>query len=397
MAGMKRKKILYIESNMDGTIGGSHYSLLYLLEGLNRDRFEPHVLFCQDHILVPRFQKTAEEVLVHDYDPFGANPLNSWKAIPRFVKHIVLKQPELRKIIQRIEPDIVHLNNTYAGNHEWILACLLNNIRIIAHDRGTRPNPTLQTRLFVRFLDAIIPVSDAFANIIIEEGLKPRRLRRVYNGLDTGKFNEYRSPEVRLVLREELGIDRETILVGMVGNIDYWKGQLVFARAMEALMRGAGERISIKGVIVGKTPTYAKTYENEIRDFLKLNNIDDWVWLLGYRYDVPQLLNAMDIFVHASVEPEPFGRVILEAMAMEKPVIATKPGGPCEIIDDGVTGYLVPMNDHLSMRDAILRYIQDPSRAKEMGKAARKAVEMKFPVSRMVRGVEEVYEEILTP
>jgi len=394
---MKRKRILYIESNMDGTIGGSYYSLLYLLEGLNRDRYEPHVLFCQDHILVPRFQKAAQGVLVYDYDPLGSNPLNSWRAIPRFVKHIVLKQPELRKIIKRIEPDLVHLNNTYAANHEWIMACLLNNIRIIAHDRGTRWNTTFQTRVFVRFLDAIIPVSDANMKVIIEEGLRPKRLRRVYNGLDTGKFEEYRSPEARQALREELGIDRETILVGMVGNIDYWKGQLVFARAMEALMRGAGERTSIKGVIIGKTPMGAEAYESEIRGFLKLNNIDDRVRLLGYRHDVPQLLNAMDIFVHASVQPEPFGRVILEAMAMEKPVIATKPGGPCEIVDDGVTGFLVPMNDHVSMRDAILRYIQDPVRAKEMGKAARKAVEMKFPVSRMVRGVEEVYEEILTP
>lgn len=391
---MKRKRILYIESNTDGTIGGSYYSLLYLLEGLNKQLYEPHVLFCQDNILIPRFEKVAAGVIVHDYDPSGGNPFNSWKAIQRFFKHIVLKQPELRRIIKRVMPDLVHLNNTYAANHEWMLACRLNNIRIVAHDRGTRPPATLQTKVFTRLLDATISVSDAYKNIVIEEGLKPKRIRRVYNGLDAEKLVKYSFQNDQQRVREELGIDHDTILVGMVGNIDYWKGQLVFARAMDALIKEGDKGPGIQGIIIGNTSRGAEAYEQEIREFLKDRKLDDRVKLLGFRQDIPQLLNAMDIFVHASVEPEPFGRVILEAMAMAKPIVATKPGGPCEIIEDGISGYLVPMNDHVYLKDAIMKYVLDPLKAKEMGIAARKAAEKKFSVAQMVEGVENVYEEI---
>jgi glycosyltransferase involved in cell wall biosynthesis len=391
---MKRKRILYIESNMDGTIGGSYYSLLYLMEGLNKKLYEPYVLFCQNNILVQRFKEVADEVMVYDYEPFGSNPFNTWKVIPRFLKHIVLKQFKLKKIITKVKPDLVHLNNTYAANHEWMLACYFNNIKIVTHDRGTKPPATWQTKIFVRFLDSIISVSDAYSQFVIDQGLKPKRIRRVYNGLDIERFGKYRSPQNRLKVREELGIDHNTVLVGIVGNIDYWKGQLVFAKAMDSLIKECKGNACIQGLIIGNTCKGAEAYEQEIRDYLRYSKIDDKVKLLGFRQDIPQILNAMDIFVHASVEPEPFGRVILEAMAMGKPIVATKPGGPCEIIEEGITGYLVPMNDHESMKDAIMRYVHEPRRAEEMGAAAREASEKNFSVSQMVQGVEKVYEEI---
>jgi glycosyltransferase involved in cell wall biosynthesis len=394
---MDRKKILYIESNTDGTIGGSHYSLLYLLEGLNRKLYEPHVLFCQNNIMIPKFKELVESVTVYNYSPSGSNPFKTWKVIPRFLKHIVFKQPALNKIIKSIRPDLVHLNNTYAANHEWMLACSLNKIKIVAHDRGTMPPSTWQTRFFVKYLDAIISVSDAYTRFVIEQGLKPKRIRRIYNGLDIDKFRKYCSQDERYRLREELGIAYDTILVGMVGNIDYWKGQFVFAMAMDELIREVGENVHVKGMIIGNTPRGAEAYEQEIRDFLKDRKIDDRVRLLGFRQDIPQLLNAMDVFVHASVKPEPFGRVILEAMAMEKPIIATKPGGPCEILDEGATGYLIPMNDPIAMKVAIMRYVREPAKAKEMGIAARQAAEMRFSVFQMVQGVEKVYEEIFGP
>lgn len=391
---MNKKRILYIESNPDGTIGGSYYSLLFLIEGLNKDLYEPYVLFCHENVLISRFKEVAKEVLVSDYDPFDSNPFNSWKTIPRFVKYIVMKQPELKRIIRNVKPDLVHLNNTYAANHEWVLACLLNNIKVVAHDRGTRPPATWQTKIFSRFVDAIIPVSDVYAEFVVQQGLKPKLIRRVYNGLDAKTFKKYCTPETRITLREELGANSGTILVGMVGNIDYWKGQLVFVKAMDAIIQDADHCFDVQGIIIGDTPKRAKPYEQQIRNFIRERNIERKVKFLGFRQDIPQILNAMDIFVHASVEPEPFGRVILEAMVMGKPIVATKPGGPCEIIDDGVTGYLIPMNDHVSMKNAIMKYVKDLNRAKSMGEAAQKAAEAKFSVTRMVGGVEAVYEEI---
>ena len=392
-----KKKILYIESNTDGTIGGSYYSLLYLLEGLNKERYEPYVLFCQDNILIPKFKEVAEKVMVYDYEPFGSNPFNSWKVIPKFIKHIVFKQLELHKIIHRVRPDLVHLNNTYAANHEWMLTCYLHKIKVVAHDRNSGTSTTWQTRLFVRFLDAIISVSETCMNFVTQQGLKPKRIRMVYNGLNLENFEIDRSQHDRMRIRENLGIAQDSILVGMVGNICYLKGQLVFVKAIDLLINEFQENKRIQGIIIGNTPTGAAAYEQEIRSFLKERKIDDKVRLLGYRQDIPQLLKAVDIFVHASVELDALPRVILEAMALEKPVIATNSGGASEIIEDWITGYLVPMNDQISMKNAIMRYVQEHKKAKAIGVAARKTVEVKFSVYQMVQGVEEVYEEIFRP
>jgi glycosyltransferase involved in cell wall biosynthesis len=307
------------------------------------------------------------------------------------MKHIVLKQLELRKIIKRVRPDLVHLNNTYAANHEWMLACRLNNIRIVAHDRGTRPPSTWQTRVFIRFLEATISVSEAYKNIVIEQGLKPKRIRRVYNGLDAEKLKKYRSIQDRRKVRESLGINENTILVGMVGNIDYWKGQLVFIKAMDILVK---ENRDIHGVIIGKTAIGAESYEQEIQQFLNDKKITGKVNLLGFRQDIPQLLNAMDIFVHASVEPEPFGRVILEAMAMAKPIVATKSGGTLEQIEHEHSGLLVPMGDHQSMANAIKKYTTDMKWANSIGDNALERLNGFFSIANMVKGVEDVYEEI---
>jgi glycosyltransferase involved in cell wall biosynthesis len=152
---------------------------------------------------------------------------------------------------------------------------------------------------------------------------------------------------------------------------------------------------NIKGIIVGKTAFGDEKYEEEIRRFLEVRGLGSKIVLLGYRRDVPALLNAMDIVVHASIEPEPFGRVVLEAMAMRKPIIATDSGGIRELITSGECGILVPMGDERAMAHAIEESIADRAKAEKFGINARKRSEENFSVSNMVRGVEAIYESIL--
>lgn len=394
---MRKKRILYIEANMDGTIGGSYYSLLYLLEGLNKDRYEPFVIFCEDNILIPKFRNVTKSVILYNYEPSSSYPLRTCRdfiKLPlRFCKHLLFKQFDLRKILLSIRPDLVHLNNSYTSNHEWILACWLNNAKIIAHDRGSRPPASLQTKLFVKMLDAIVCVSDAYLKNILDQGLKPKKAVRVYNGLDPNMFDKFLSQPTRQLIRNSLGIDHNEILVGMIGNIDYWKGQLVFVKSIKQILDIHG---SVKAIIVGKTARAAGKYEEEIRKYIQENGIYDKVSLLGFRKDVPELLTAMDIFVHASVEPEPFGRVILEAMAMAKPIVATNGGGTPEQLVHGKSGLLVPMNNSKLMAQAVQQYIEDMQKAKEFGNNALKSLKQNFSIANMVHGIEKVYEEVLS-
>ena len=391
----KKKRILYIESNRDGTIGGSYYSLFYLVEGLDKEKYDPVVMFYEENPLIDQFKEVVKEVIVFDHYSPASGCVRSLRAfvkfIPRVVRDIVWGHIKLLKIIDQIKPDIVHLNNSYASNHDWVLACKRRGVKIVSHDRGTRPGVSLQTRFFVKFLDAIICVSDAYLQYVTGQGLKPKKACRVYNGLDVNTLDGLYTSKQREIVRREFKVGENGILVGMVGNIDYWKGQLVLVNAIAIVTK---KYQNIKVVLVGKTVSGAEQYEENIKACIIDHNLEDTIFLAGYRADVPALLNAFDIFVHASVEPEPFGRVILEAMAMKKPIVATELGGPAEIIVDGESGLLVPMDDESAMAGAILKYLANMKKAGEIGFNGWLRLKENFSIQKMVQGVESVYEEL---
>ena len=364
------------------------------MQRLDRERFEPVVIFYEDNSLIPRFEKAAR-VVVCDLVPKAYRPAKSFsdavRYIPRFFKYVLFKQLRLLKILKEIDPDLVHLNNGYFCCHEWMLACRLRGIRVITHDRGGQPPVSAQTRLFSRLLDAGISVSDHFLDIVRREGLRPRIACRIYNGIDPSLYGPTCSPESRTGTRRELGTDENEILVGLTGNITPWKGQLVFVKAMREII---GRGYAAKGVIIGKT--ISEDYEREVRRYISDHGLGDRISILGFRKDVPALLCALDVAGHASVEPEPFGRVILEAKLMARPVIATDGGGAAEQIEHGVTGLLVPMGDEAAMAEAIEEYMSDMDRASRLGEQARRDAEENYTLEKMVRETEKVYDRVLS-
>ena len=388
------KKILYIESNKDGTIGGSYYSLYNLIKGLNRKKYEPYVMFCDSNALIPTFKKLNSNVIVWDYDPSSAPLVKSlidlikWPV--RLLREVLFQQPRILNKIRKISPDMVHLNNGYSSNHAWMIACKIAGIKIIAHNRGDRYPCSFRTRCFVRLLDAVICVSDAYRGNVVKQNLKIPIVKTVHNGLDPNRFTATasRSSEIR----KQFGIKKDDVLIGMIGNIDYWKGQIVFAKAFNLIKKEYGED---KGLFVGKTAIGAQKYEEEIRQYVLQNNLSDSLYMTGYRNDIPEVLDTIDMFVHASVEPEPFARTILEAMAYAKPIIATDAGGCPEQIVDKKTGLLYPMGDETAMAEAIIYYLSDMNRARLMGTKAKERLNRLFTVDSMVKGVEEVYEKVL--
>jgi glycosyltransferase involved in cell wall biosynthesis len=394
---MTKKRILYIESNTDGTIGGSYYSLLYLLQGLNREKYEPIVLFCENNILIPRFERFAERVIVHNYGPAVSSPATSLadllKYVPRFIKYVLMTQKEIGKIISDVQPDLIHLSNGYDSNHGWVLASKLRGLKVVAHDRGVRPPFSAQTRIFVRLLDAIIAVSDDYLSNIRKYNLKTKRARRVYNGLDPKAFTKRAFNRPRADVRKALGIDDDEVLIGMIGNIIQWKGQHVFAEAAKAIIQ---KQHRVKGIIIGDTPVGAEDYAKELREFIVNNKMATNFTISGFRNDIPELLNAIDIFVHASVEPEPFARVILEAMACGKPIVATNCGGTSEQIIQGESGILVPPNDPRTMAEKIEEILLDQKKANTLGEKALLRLEEKFSIKNMVDGVERIYSDIFS-
>ena len=133
-------------------------------------------------------------------------------------------------------------------------------------------------------------------------------------------------------------------------------------------------------------------YNNRVHSLVKSLNLENRIIFTGFRSDVPSLMRAMDVIVHASTTPEPFGLVIVEGMAAGKPVIATAAGGVLDIIEDGVNGLLVPIKDSGEMAKAILYLISNPGKAKEMGLAARRHVAQKFTIQHQITSMQNLYD-----
>jgi L-malate glycosyltransferase len=388
------KKILYIEANRDGTIGGSYYSLLYLIQGLDKTKYEPHVLFCQDNLLLPLFKEATPHVYVDNFGPSYSAPVENisdfvkWPY--RFLTKVLLKQFRIRKIIAAIRPDLVHLNNSHAVSQEWILACLLHNIKVVAHDRGTPFPCSFQTKIFSRFLDAILCVSESYKHNVLLQKLKPCMVKRVYDGIRADNFDCIVPSDVEKI-RIEFGLASGAATVGIVGNIIRWKGQDVVLRAIEEVKRYFPD---VKCLIIGKVAMRSESYKDELDTYIKDNGLEKNIIFTGFRKDVPQIIATLDVLIHASTEPEPFGLVILEGMAMNKPVIATNHGGPTEIVLRHETGFLVSHTDHSEMAAAIIFCLTNKEAADAMGRRGRERFVKTFTSDIMVEETEKIYSEI---
>lgn len=391
------KRIMYVEANADGTIGGSHYSLLALVQHLDRDRYDPLVILYQDTPVVPLFRAACPVMIVNFRDyfrwpvPWVRKPLNA-------VRHlwIVLR---CVAIILKERIDLVHLSNSpLAGVDTWLLACLLTGVPCVSHERGFsaaelsgRP---LMRRLLAKYR-RVICVSEAMRRNLIDRGFDARQVITIHNGIDAEAYRQRirRTPEQ---VRAEFGLKPGAPFVGLVGNIRRWKGQTLLIEALRTVLP---ERPDFVCLLVGEVATDSNDdarYAMETRDMIARYGMEGKCALTGYRADIPDLMNAFDVVVNASILPDPFPRVILEAMAVGRPVIATDLGGAVESVVEGETGFLVPADGPAVLAARLLRLISEPALRLKMASAAaaRAAV---FDIGRTASLTQDVYDELLRP
>ena len=409
---MARKRILYIESNADGTVGGSHFSLLFLIEGLNKDIYEPIVAFYQDNYLISRYESAGGRVIMmkkckplNIYEIFPklkgiakyslpnlciVAPLKILQKIVNYILTFVLPSFKCLAILKKEKIDLIHLNNTLLRPQEWILASLFTKAKVVAHERGINNDFPNQSRFWARFLKAIICISDAVKKNLLKHGFPERQLHRIYNGLDPDKFPVRRNKEDVL---KELGIANGTPVIGIVGNIKEWKGQETVIRATKYVRAGYPD---IRCLIVGGVSNSDMYYLDFLKDIVKSENLEDSVIFTGSRKDVPDLMNCLSVLIHASIEAEPFGRTLLEGMALRKPIISTSIGAPLEIVIDGKTGILVSPGRPEEMAAAILKILSDRSLAEEMGNAGYERLLREFSLKKNVELTENLYGSVLS-
>jgi len=381
-------------------IGGAERSLLDLLGRLPRDRVTPVLLVPAEGALACEAAKLGVTVEVMPW-PAGLRALGRERHMMHWLRLLAgpfLLAPLVVRIARRIRAlriDLVHTNGTKA-HVIGSLAALLARRPVVWHIRDVIQPGLLRT--FLRGLGSVAPrriIANSKASAAAFKGSRAaRRTVVVYNGIEAAAF---RGPAGASALRAALGLDDEALVITTVGALAPLKGHIHLLRAMPRVLQELpGARLLVLGGEMYETAGHAG-YAASLRAEAARLGIDGHVIFAGWRPDAAAFYNASDVVVLASIRPESFGRVLIEAMASSRPVIATDLGGPREIITSSDLGLLVPPADPEALAQAILTLGRDRSLRQRLGAAGRSHVEKRFDLGRHVEEVMSVYGQALVP
>jgi sugar transferase (PEP-CTERM/EpsH1 system associated) len=304
--------------------------------------------------------------------------------------------PALWRLFRRHRPVIVHTRNLAAL--EASVPALLAAVPVRIHGEhgwdtsdleGASKRYRLIRRLYSPFVGRYVTLSDHLHDYLSQKvGIDASRILRIYNGVDSDRFfpaSSGRSPIAGCPFRAD-GL----WLVGTVGRLQPVKNQVDLARAfVRSVHSSAWARERLRLVIVGEGPL-----RDDMERVLREGRVRELAWLPGERDDIPDIMRGLNCFVLPSLA-EGISNTMLEAMASGLPVIATRVGGNGELVEDGLTGRLVPARDVDAMARAMLVYANDAPLARRHGKAGRNRVERLFSLDRMVATYDSLYREAL--
>ncbi len=405
----KRYRVLYVENAH--SVGGSIISIYRLVQNLNRQHFEPIVLFYRANAYEPRFLELGIEVIVlekartklvpssagHSRDiasaldgrsPVLADTYRLLKSIYLLGRQTLPRAWKISRIIKTHGIDLVHLNNRLSRNQSAAIAARSTHTPCICHVRDFDQLSRFDRQL-ADGVNYFVFMSRAIEHSV-RITIPNLRGSVVYDGLELDPFL---NPQNIALVRRRFGLDEHDFVIGNVGRLVSWKGQEVFLRA---LARVAPQIPHLQALIVGEPdPPTETTYRQHLLDLTRQLNLADKVQFTGFVSDIPAVMASVDILVHSSSSPEPFGIVIIEGMAAGKPVIATGAGGALDIIEDDINGLLVPIGDDQAMAEAIAKLARDPDQAFRLGRAARQRVLERFAVAQYAQTMQTIYQSLL--
>ncbi len=370
------RKILLVIGQLG--FGGAERQLLYLLQRLDRRRFDPLLCVLSPGEMIPGFRSLGIPIVVLK------------RYLPRYDIFPLLG---LLALTRRWRPDLIHSFLTLANFFAFITSRICR-IPLLVAERNVEPlvggnNNCFHhwiNRLVVSRAEAIVANSRAGAAMVVEtQGTRPERVYSVPNGINVKAFDHLKSPQA---MRRELGLAPDLFTIGIIGSlVGKRKDHDTFFRAMQSLTQRSNRRFQI--VCVGGGPKLEET-----RALARELGLEERTCFTGVRTDVPEILGALDLVVSSS-QWEGMPNAIMEAMAAVKPVVATAVGGTPELVIPGETGLLVPPQDPEAMAQACQQMLEHPRRAVGMGRAGRSRIEKFFSIEKMVTDTEKIYQRLL--
>lgn len=381
-------------------LGGAERSLLELLRGLSLNgRYEPWVVLPGPGPLASELERIGVRTDVLEMPKrflrlSRDTPLASLGAGALSVPEMALYLTKLAALLRSRKPSLIHTNAIKCHALAALVAPVAG-VPALWHLRDiVRPGPTLSVLRALRSAPGArirLVANSAATARSFEGGGASDPIPVVHNGLDPEVF----FPKRNRALNGRLGVSADLPVVGIVGVLARWKGQLEFLR-MASLLVKAGSPASF-AVIGGEIydTSGGKGYEAELKEEARRLGISDRVLFTGFLKDPVEAVNGLDVLVHASLKPEPFGRVIVEGLACGVPVVASADGGVLEIVEDGKTALLVRPGDIEGMAGAVSQVLEDPSLREKLVSSGRERFLSSFTREAYVRGIEELYSRLL--
>ena len=371
---MNRPQVVVVFVHGIGEIGGAERELLAYLEQLPRHGIRS-LMVCP-----------ADGPLAKQAAALGADTRHvtfpAWRKLLDWPRRMGAVR-RLRQVLEEAGPSLVHVNDI------WWLPQTLRAVRgldvpVLCHVRQEIQPPKVR-RYGLPSADAVFAVSHDVGAALEAGGVKPDRVRVLHSGIDLARVPAAPDGES---FRRRHGIPSGAPVLGTVANLFPRKGYDVMCRALLALHR---RRPGVHYLIVGAGDA---AYEQTLRELIRSLGLEQQVHFAGFQDPVYPALAAMDLYVHPALM-EGFGIALLEAMAMVKPVVATRTGGIPDIVVPEETGLLVPPGDPDSLAAAVQVLLDDGGRRDAMGKAGRRRVERLFTVDAMVSGLFAGYEAVV--
>jgi glycosyltransferase involved in cell wall biosynthesis len=297
--------------------------------------------------------------------------------------------------------DIVHVTERPRQNLFGLYVAKLAGAACLVHAHtGIYPGEaTRLTRWRLDNADAVVGVSRFTAASYTTVGrVPPDRVFAVHNAVDPNVFTPEIAASGRGPMRERLGIPADTQLIGCIARMTRWKAQHVLLDAFAQVhARFPRTRLALVGLSADSAPDgLPGGYRGYLVRRTEALGLTDAVCFPGFisQADMPEFYGALDVLAHPALE-EPFGLVLVEAMASQKPVVAVDGGGVPEIITSGRDGYLVPANAASPFADALLRLLEDPAHAADMARAGRKRVVEAFTPELQAQAMLRIYEQVV--
>jgi glycosyltransferase involved in cell wall biosynthesis len=371
------------------TVSGAEMVLLATAEGLSANGDSAFgFLRASNHRLIEALQNRGVSYISTDaFSPQIIRTTTNPAALRAFARSFYAVSSEMARMIRTKRIDVIHSISYPASLYAGFAAARTGTAHIW-HEHNIKRIHRVNRVIYRRLGNAcqwVLGPSDAVTGNLARAGIDENRLRTVYNGIDLRRFTA--TPTDRIdTLRRELGLRDGEHAIGLFGQMLPYKGHRTLIEAAPQILRACPEaRFYFVGAL--ENPPY----ERELQTLLHERGLTDRIRFTGWRNDVQDLISAMDVVVIATTTPEPAALMLMEAAAMERPVVATRTGGTAEIVADEETGLLFSPGDadHLAAR--VSRILANPDLGRTLGARARARVERHFNLDQHLTNMFEFY------